>query len=477
MGPIAAVAPADERRILYEIIRTISSSVDLEEVLAAIVRLVSEGTKAHGAYVFIVEGDGRLVLRAATGEYRDQIGRANMRRGEGIAGWVAEHRQPVFIPEDALSDPRIKYFPELDEDKYQSLVSVPLIGKAGDAIGVIALHAEAPRVFTAEDASFVIHSASLVASAIENARLYEEARRRVRELERLSTLAEAISSTSTVEELLPIVTAQSLALLRAEQVHVYLVEGGDALRRASSAPVAGDAPPLVRMAELSGDLRRRARRREHARRARGRALGRRDGRRDPDGAARGGRRAARLPRRTERGRAPVRRRRPRPRRLRRRADGRRHQEDPADRGPRRAQPDQGLLPGARRRPQRPGRALARAAARLRPRAAEARGRRDGLARRRAAAGQHARARPRPLRERRGARAPGRPLRPPRRRHARPRAGARRRRPRVPAPPRHRARGGRPAAAARRRRLEPVRRPRGDLDGPRRGGPGRRARRP
>ncbi len=42
---------------------------------------------------------------------------------------MLENRQPVFINEDVLSDPRVKYFPELEEEKYQSLVSVPLVLK------------------------------------------------------------------------------------------------------------------------------------------------------------------------------------------------------------------------------------------------------------------------------------------------------------------------------------------------------------
>ena len=156
-------------------------------MLAAIVRLVTEGTQAHAAYVFIVESGGsRLVLRAASEPYNQAVGKVSMRRGEGLAGWVAEHRRPAFIPDNALADPRIKYFPELEEEKYQSIVSVPLVGKDDEVMGVIALHAEAPRVFSEDDAAFVIHSASLVASAIENARLYAAARRRVRELERLS---------------------------------------------------------------------------------------------------------------------------------------------------------------------------------------------------------------------------------------------------------------------------------------------------
>ena len=207
---------ADDRRILYEIIRTVASSVDLDHVLAAIVRLVTEGTQAHAAYVFIVEhGGSRLVLRAASEPYNQAVGKVSMRRGEGLAGWVAEHRRPAFIPDNALADPRIKYFPELDEEKYQSIVSVPLIGKDDEVMGVIALHAEAPRVFSEDDAAFLIHSASLVAGAIENARLYAAARRRVRELEWLSALSETISAAELAGRAAAGRRDQSLALLRA----------------------------------------------------------------------------------------------------------------------------------------------------------------------------------------------------------------------------------------------------------------------
>jgi signal transduction protein with GAF and PtsI domain len=180
------LAPADERRILYEIIRTVSSTVDLGRVLDAVVRLIVEGVKAQSCFLWIVDRGGRLVLRAASAQYADAVGRASLAPGEGFAGWVREHRQPIFIPSDALADPRARYFPEFEEEKYQSMVSVPLIAKDGAVFGVIGLHSQAPRTLTEDDARFVIHSASLVAGAIENAQLYEATRRRVHELERLS---------------------------------------------------------------------------------------------------------------------------------------------------------------------------------------------------------------------------------------------------------------------------------------------------
>ena len=251
--PSASDAQVDERRVLYEIIRTVSSSVDLEQVLGAIVELVTEQTRAHATLIFIAEGpDEDLVLQSVSDDtYRDQIGSVRMQRGEGLAGWVAKHREPVFIAENALQDPRVKYFPEFEEEKYQSIVSVPLIAPDSELIGVIALHAEAPRVFTEEDAAFVIHSASLVASAIVNARLYEAARRRVRELEGLSALSNVVSTATALDDLLPVAVARALPLLQAESAHIYLLDRGDRLQRHASAPEVGDAPSAVTVSELA----------------------------------------------------------------------------------------------------------------------------------------------------------------------------------------------------------------------------------
>ena len=129
-----------------------------------------------------MEDDGqRLVLRAASAPYSHLVGEIALARGEGIAWAAAEQKEPAFTQE-LLSDPRTKFVPELEEEKFQSLLSVPIIARDGSAIGVISLHTEAPREFTPAEVEVLTSSASLVAGAIENARLYEEMRRRVGEL-------------------------------------------------------------------------------------------------------------------------------------------------------------------------------------------------------------------------------------------------------------------------------------------------------
>src|SRR5919197_3254597 len=231
-------APKGESRVLYRIISTVASSLDLEEVLDAVVRLLSDASGVHACFVYLVDGRaGPLVLRAASEPYAHLVGEIKLERGEGLAWWAAERKEPAFIKDNALEDPRNKFVPELDEERFQSLVSVPILGRGGAVIGVITLHTEAPREFTKEEVEFLVSSASLVAGAIENARLYDERRKRIEELEHLTELGETIARAETLAELLPAVTARGLRLLRAARCHLYLLDQGtDELRLRASTP-------------------------------------------------------------------------------------------------------------------------------------------------------------------------------------------------------------------------------------------------
>ena len=62
-----------------------------------------------------------------------------------------ERARSAFISEGALEDPRVKYFPEFEEERFQSLVSVPMFGRDGEVMGIISLHAEAPHEFVRTD--------------------------------------------------------------------------------------------------------------------------------------------------------------------------------------------------------------------------------------------------------------------------------------------------------------------------------------
>jgi GAF domain-containing protein len=245
-------------KTLHEIVSTVASSLELKEVLRAVVRLMSEASGVHACFAYLVEDDGaRLVLRAASPPYERQVGKVTLERGESLAWWAAEQGEPAFIRESALADPRTKYVPELEEEKFQSLLAVPVVGRSGDVIGVITAHTEAPREFSDDEVDFLVTSASLVAGAIENARLYEEAQLRVTELEQLSELAEEIARAEALDELLGTVVAGARPLLAARACHVYLLDpGSEELERRASDPDPGNARQKLGLAELGPELAR-----------------------------------------------------------------------------------------------------------------------------------------------------------------------------------------------------------------------------
>jgi GAF domain-containing protein len=213
-----------ESDTLYSIIKVVGSSIDLTRVLEGFVELVTEATDCHACFVYIRDGD-RLRIRAASRVYAHVVGKVEFAIDEGLTGWVARTGEPAFIREDALSDPRMKYVPELEEERFQSMVAVPVPARSGEVLGVIVLHTVAPREFDEGVLNFLVHTASLVAGAIENARLYEESRERVDALTNLAELSERIVAVSGREELYQVLTGGVRRLLGCDACQLLLRDG------------------------------------------------------------------------------------------------------------------------------------------------------------------------------------------------------------------------------------------------------------
>jgi GAF domain-containing protein len=232
-----------ENETLYAVIKTVSSSLDLDRVLGGIVDIATDATDCHACFIYFLEAD-RLVMRAASPRYSSLVGKVELGVDEGLAGWVARNKTPEFIPENAMSDSRMKYVPELDEDQFQSMVAVPILAKSGDVIGVAVLHTAAPREFDDDALNFLVHTASLVAGAIENAQLYEETRRRVQTLTSLAALSQSLASVDELDDLYDVVTLGARSLLGADLCQIYRLDAeADELVLAGSDPRADRREP------------------------------------------------------------------------------------------------------------------------------------------------------------------------------------------------------------------------------------------
>lgn len=166
--------------------RAIAGSRDLDKLLGDMVRLVQETFGYYHVQVFLTDAEqGYAVLRQSTGE----VGRALLARGHrlpigslSVIGQVTATGRPV-IARDTDTDPvhrRNELLPNT-----RSEMALPLI--VGDqVIGALDLQSEQPDAFQPEAIPTLQALSDLLAIAIQNARLFEQAEQNLRELRELS---------------------------------------------------------------------------------------------------------------------------------------------------------------------------------------------------------------------------------------------------------------------------------------------------
>jgi two-component sensor histidine kinase/putative methionine-R-sulfoxide reductase with GAF domain len=213
-------------RLLTETIAAVNSTLDLEEVFELIARKVAEALETDACFVYLYdEAADELVLRASYGTRVEDMTRVpKMRPGEGITGAAAAERAPVMIPREAHLDPRFKSFPNLREEHYQSILAVPILAR--DRLeGALNVRTEEAREFTGAEIDLLMAIAGQVAQAIENAKLYDAAQRRVAELEALASISEAVSESLYLEESLEAIVRTTMDAVGATGAALVLEDG------------------------------------------------------------------------------------------------------------------------------------------------------------------------------------------------------------------------------------------------------------
>ena len=212
--------------LLTKTIEVVNSSLDLQEVMEAIAHEVAAALETDACFVYLYdERADELVLRATHGTVvEDATRQPRMRPGEGITGVAAAERVPVMIPSKAHLDPRFKRFPNLPEDEYESILAVPILARE-TLEGALNVRTREPRAFTGGEIELLVAIASQVARTIEHAKLYEQAQRRVRELEALARISEAVSESLYLEESLSEIVQTTVESLHATGAALVLEDG------------------------------------------------------------------------------------------------------------------------------------------------------------------------------------------------------------------------------------------------------------
>ena len=172
--------------LLRRIIEITAEDLDLRDVVRRVAALIIEAHDADVCFVHLVDEErGCLVLAGATPPFDELAGTIELAIGEGVAGWVAEHGRPLVV-DDKWQDPRYKYIPALRGEDYTSLVSLPMVRRGRQVVGVVNVHSKARRQHSEEELAVLSDVAGLLAGIVENARLYSRLAEREAELERFA---------------------------------------------------------------------------------------------------------------------------------------------------------------------------------------------------------------------------------------------------------------------------------------------------
>ncbi len=164
----------DELAAFNEIGKTLTSTLDIREVMRMIMQKVSELLKPQNWSLLLVDEKKKdLYFEIAVGEGAEKLRELRIQMGEGIAGWVAREGETLVV-KDVHSDPRFAdRFDAVAHFHTHAVLAVPLRSK-GRTLGVIeVINGLSGQEFGEDDVRTLASIADYAAIALENARNFQ----------------------------------------------------------------------------------------------------------------------------------------------------------------------------------------------------------------------------------------------------------------------------------------------------------------
>jgi signal transduction histidine kinase/GTP-sensing pleiotropic transcriptional regulator CodY len=221
-------------RLLYEIGREASGSLDTVEILRRAIGLATSHFDARRGAAYLLDNvTGRLRLVAVSPPpempIEDQDRVLEMRLGKGLSGWVAERREAALVP-DILADDRWVADPA-GEVQGGAALAVPVMS-ASEVLGVLTIVGE--EVFGGEHLELLLAIGRQVGVALANAKRYQQVTRRLAERTALQQVAQVVGRKLELEPLLEEVVGQVSQVLGYPVVEIFLIEGDDLVLKAAN---------------------------------------------------------------------------------------------------------------------------------------------------------------------------------------------------------------------------------------------------
>ncbi|HIP88232.1 MAG TPA: GAF domain-containing protein, partial [Anaerolineales bacterium] len=190
-----------ELSVLYEIGQAIISVLDLRELIRVIHQEIRHFIPATHFYVALWSRDAGVLEIPLIVEENQWLYDQTVSL-EGIVGWVFRRGEPLLVGdvEHESLPPGVRPL-VVGEAGIRSLLVVPLI-LGDEVIGALSVQSKQAYAYAEQDLTFLTAVASQVAVALQNARLYAEARRRAEEMAALNAIAARLGQTLDLEEVL-----------------------------------------------------------------------------------------------------------------------------------------------------------------------------------------------------------------------------------------------------------------------------------
>lgn len=196
-GATATPLPPEVMATLIELGEEINASLNLDDVLQAAATLIKRIVPYEiFAVMLLDEKANDLYFRFAVGYPKEIVDHWRIPLGKGVTGRVALRRTAIRLP-DVSQDS--EYIPT--HATVRSELAVPLLLK-GKCIGVLDFQSHRPNYFSRDQQDVLVLLASRLASAIENARLYERTVEQTETLQLLNEVSREASAILDVDELL-----------------------------------------------------------------------------------------------------------------------------------------------------------------------------------------------------------------------------------------------------------------------------------
>jgi PAS domain S-box-containing protein len=227
---------------------SLTSSLDLDEVLETIVGKALEVMSAESALVVSWDGvASELRVMRAAGRLSAEYARAGtIPLAGGAMSRAVREARPVSTA-NILADPSMRLSPErssrVQQEGFKATAAAPLSSK-GRVIGALAVHYWTERTFSEEEIAGLKILAEQAAVAIDNARLYADATRRADRLRDLAEVERIITASLDVDEVLHRIASAAAGLTPGAlaAVHVFDVERDTLVVKATSSSELHEVP-------------------------------------------------------------------------------------------------------------------------------------------------------------------------------------------------------------------------------------------